>query len=357
MLGYMKLSSEYDFIREYCIMSSQILVTGCCGFIGSHTCVELLTNGYDVVGIDNFSNSKKNVLTQITKITGKHIKFYEGDLLDEVIMDCVFKENNIVAVVDFAAYKAVGESISEPIKYYINNVSSVLNLVKSMQKYEVRKLIFSSTATVYGVQNEMPISEKSIVGNTTNPYGTSKLFVEKILNDLYVSNNNWDICIFRYFNPVGAHESGYIGEEPLGKAANLMPLIVDVANGKLDKIVIYGNDYDTIDGTGIRDYIHVVDLAKAHVLGIDKIINGQGGYNVYNLGTGKGYSVLEIVDTFEKVNNVEIDYIIGERRDGDVPVAYADASKAEKELGWKALFGIEKMCVDSYNFAKKYGKD
>ena len=328
----------------------KILVTGCTGYIGSHTCVELLNAGYEIIGLDNFSNSKRVVLDNITKITGKKITFYEGNMLDKSLLEKIFSENKIDFVIDFAAYKAVGESISKPIDYYINNVSSVLTLLSVMKSYNVKNLIFSSSATVYGNPKVIPITEECEVGGTTNPYGTSKLYVEGILKDLYKSDNTWNICIFRYFNPIGAHQSGLIGEEPNGTPANLLPYIANVAVGKLEYLNIFGSDYDTVDGTGVRDYIHVVDLAKAHVAGVKKLISLNGALKIYNLGTGTGYSVLEIVKTFEKVNNVKIPYKIIERRPGDVAECYADASLALKELGWKSELSLEDMCRDAYNF-------
>ena len=329
-------------------MGITILVTGCCGYIGSHTCVELLLNGYEVVGIEDFSNSDKSVPDIIEKITNKHIHVYEGNVLDCDMLETIFKENKIDGVIDFAAYKSVGDSISNPIDYYINNVSSLLILSKIMKKHGVKSLIFSSTAAVYGQKEKMPITELDEIGNTTNPYGTSKLFDEKILKDIYLSDKTWNICIFRYFNPVGAHKSGQLGENPKGIPSNLMPKIVNAAKNN-DIITIYGNNYNTYDGTGVRDYIHVVDLAKAHIKGIDLVLNESGGYNIYNLGTGRGYSVFDIINTFEKVNNVSIKYHIGEKRCGDVSECYASALKVERELGWKAELGLEEMCKDAYN--------
>lgn len=327
-----------------------IFVTGCTGYIGSHTCVELLDNGYNVIGLDNFSNSKKEVLDNINKITGKNIKFYEGDMLDEEMLNKIFSENDISCVIDFAAFKSVGDSVSKPIDYYINNVSSVLTLLKVMKKYNVKTFMFSSSATVYGDAKNMPITEEFPIGNTTNPYGTSKLFCETILNDLYKSDNDWNICVFRYFNPVGAHKSGLIGEEPNGIPANLMPFIVKVATKEIDCLNVFGNDYDTKDGTGVRDFIHVIDLAKAHVNGLEKLSKDKSGLNIYNLGTGRGYSVLEVIDTFEKVNGVSIKRKIVDRRAGDVAVSYANADKAKNELNWEAQLGLEDMCKDAYNY-------
>ena len=327
-----------------------IFVTGCSGYIGSHTCVELLENGYNVIGLDNFSNSKPVVLDKIFEITGKRIKFYEGNMLDKDILNKIFSENIIDAVIDFAAFKSVGDSTKKPIEYYINNVSSVLTLLDVMKEYNVKNLIFSSSATVYGESKIMPITEECKIGNTTNPYGTSKLYVEGILQDLYTSDNSWNICIFRYFNPVGAHKSSLIGEDPTGIPANLMPFISKVAIGEIDCLNVFGNDYDTEDGTGVRDYIHIMDLAKAHINGLKKLENDKKGMHIYNLGTGKGVSVLEMINTFEKVNNVKINYKITERRPGDIAVCYADPTKAFKELNWKAIYNLEDMCRDAYNY-------
>lgn len=330
-----------------------IFITGCCGFIGSHTCVELLNKGYDIVGIDNFSNSKPEVLDKLHEITGRSITFYEGDMLDRGLLDKIFNENSIDMVIDFAAYKSVGESVSKPVDYYINNVSSVLTLLSAMQEYKVKSLIFSSSATVYGEPETVPITESCRVGGTTNPYGTSKLYVEGILQDLYKSDNEWNICIFRYFNPVGAHKSGIIGEDPQDIPANLMPYVAKVAAGELPYLNVFGNDYDTEDGTGVRDYIHIVDLAKAHVCAVQKLSSDKCGMHVYNLGTGTGYSVLDIVHAFEEANGVKVPYKIAPRRPGDIAVCYADPAKAENELGWRAELGLHDMCRDSYNFVRR----
>lgn len=333
-----------------------IFVTGCTGYIGSHTCVELLDGNYNVIGLDNFSNSKRSVLDNITKITGKSIKFYEGNMLDKELLDKIFSENEIDAVIDFAAFKSVGDSVSKPIEYYINNVSSVLTLLSVMKNHNVKTLVFSSSATVYGDSKIMPITEECKIGGTTNPYGTSKLYCEGILQDLYKSDNDWNICIFRYFNPVGAHKSGLIGEEPNGIPANLMPFISKVATKELEILSVFGNDYDTPDGTGVRDYIHVVDLAKAHVKGIERLDMDKKGMHIYNLGTGKGYSVLEMIKAFESANGVEVPYKIVGRRPGDIGTCYADPSKAERELNWKAELGLKDMCRDAYNFTKGLNK-
>ncbi len=330
----------------------KIFVTGCTGYIGSHTCVELLDNGYEVIGLDNFSNSKPDVLGKIKTITGKEIKFYEGNMLDESLLNKIFDENNIDAVIDFAAYKSVGDSVNIPVEYYINNVSSVLTLLSVMKEVNVKTFIFSSSATVYGDAKVMPITEEFPIGGTTNPYGTSKLYCEGILQDLYKSDNDWNICIFRYFNPVGAHKTHLIGEEPSGIPANLMPFISKVATRELECLNVFGNDYNTPDGTGVRDYIHIVDLAKAHIKGLERLDKDRKGMHIYNLGTGKGYSVLEMINTFERVNNIKVNCKIVGRRPGDIAVCYADSSKAEKELRWKAELNLEDMCRDAYEFTK-----
>lgn len=328
----------------------KMLVTGCCGYIGSHTCVELLNSGYDIVGLDNFSNSKKEVLDKIKEITGKNIKFYEGNMLDSNVLNQIFSENKIDCVIDFAAYKAVGESVKMPIEYYTNNVSSVLTLLSVMKKFNCKRIVFSSSATVYGDPEIIPITEESKTGGTTNPYGTSKLFVEQILKDLYKSDNTWDICILRYFNPIGAHESGLIGEEPNGIPANLMPYISKVASGKLECLSVFGNDYDTKDGTGVRDYIHVVDLAKGHIKAVEKLDKEKNGLYIYNLGTGCGYSVLDMINTFEKVNGIKINYKIVDRREGDIAKCFADPTKAKEELGFVCEKTLDDMVRDAWNY-------
>ena len=334
----------------------KVLVTGGLGYIGSHTCVELLQENDEVVVLDNLSNSKEEVKDKIKQITGKEVKFYRGDMIDEQLLDKIFTEENIDAVIDFAAYKAVGESVQKPIEYYTNNVSTVLVLLKEMKKHNVKKIVFSSSATVYGDPERVPIKETDKIGGTTNPYGTSKLFVEQILKDLYKSDNTWDIAILRYFNPIGAHESGLIGEEPNGIPANLMPYIAKVASGELECLSVFGNDYPTKDGTGVRDYIHVVDLAKGHIKALEKLEKEQQGLYIYNLGTGVGYSVLDLVSTFEKVNHVKVNYKIADRRPGDIAECYADSTKAKEELGWEATKTIEDMCRDAYNFIMKEKK-
>ena len=329
----------------------KILVTGGTGYIGSHTCVELLNNGYEVIVLDNFSNSKIDVLDKINKITGKSVKFYEGNMIDRDILEKIFTENDIDAVIDFAAYKAVGESVKKPVEYYTNNVSTVLVLLDVMNKYNCKNIVFSSSATVYGTSDVVPITEECKTGGTTNPYGTSKLFVEQILKDLYKADNEWNIVILRYFNPIGAHESGLIGEEPNGIPANLMPYISKVASGKLECLSVFGNDYDTKDGTGVRDYIHVVDLARGHIKAIEKISHDKGLF-IYNLGTGVGYSVLDIINAFEKANGIKINYKIAPRREGDIAICYSDPTKALNELGFKTTKTIEDMCRDAWNYEK-----
>ena len=330
----------------------RILVTGVCGYIGSHTAIELIENGYDVIGLDNFSNSKESVLQDIKKIVNKEFKFYKGDMLDRSLLEKIFKENDIDGVIDFAAYKAVGESKEKPIEYYINNVSSVLNLLSVMKENNVKTLVFSSSATVYGSPKEVPIKEDAEIGGTTNPYGTSKLFVEKILNDLYDSDNTWNICILRYFNPIGAHKSGFIGENPNGIPANLVPYVAKVAKGELDHLNVFGNDYNTKDGTGVRDYIHVVDLSRGHVQALKKLEQEKSGLFMYNLGTGIGYSVLDIIKTFEKVNNIKIPYEIAPRRSGDIDICYSNPEKAKKEIGFVAKYNLEDMLKDAWNYEK-----
>lgn len=329
----------------------KILVTGGTGYIGSHTCVELLNNGYEVIVLDNFSNSKIDVLDKINKITGKSVKFYEGNMIDRDILEKIFTENDIDAVIDFAAYKAVGESVKKPVEYYTNNVSTVLVLLDVMNKHNCKNIVFSSSATVYGTPDVVPITEECKTGGTTNPYGTSKLFVEQILKDLYKADNEWNIVILRYFNPIGAHESGLIGEEPNGIPANLMPYISKVASGKLECLSVFGNDYDTKDGTGVRDYIHVVDLARGHIKAIEKISHDKGLF-IYNLGTGVGYSVLDIINAFEKANGIKINYKIAPRREGDIAICYSDPTKALNELGFKTTKTIEDMCRDAWNYEK-----
>lgn len=331
----------------------KILVTGGAGYIGSHTCVELLNEGFEVVVIDNFSNSKSSSLDAIKKITVKDFKFYEIDYLDKNALNKVFEENKIDAVINFAGFKAVGESVQKPIEYYTNNISGALNLLDVMRKHNVKKFVFSSSATVYGNPEKIPLTEDCKIGGTTNPYGTSKLFIEQILKDIYASDNSWDIIILRYFNPVGAHESGLIGEDPKGIPNNLMPYIAKVATKELKELSVFGNDYNTPDGTGVRDYIHVVDLAKGHVLALNKLEKEGKGLFIYNLGTGTGYSVLDLVHAYEKANNVKVPYKIAPRRDGDIATCYSDPTKAKNELGFVATKTIEDMCHDSYKFVTR----
>ena len=307
-----------------------VLLPGGAGYIGSHTAVELLNAGKEIIIIDNFSNSKPEVLENIKKITGKDFKFYEMDYADKEKLEKVFQENKIDAVLNFAGYKAVGESVQKPLEYYTNNVSGCLVLLDTMRKYNCKKFIFSSSATVYGEPEKIPLTEDCKTGGTTNPYGTTKLFIEQILKDLYKSDNSWDIGILRYFNPVGAHESGLIGEEPQGIPNNLMPYIARVAAGKLKELSVFGNDYNTPDGTGVRDYIHVVDLAKGHVNMLEKLDKEGTGLFIYNLGTGKGYSVLDMVKAFEKATGKKVPYKIAPRRAGDIAECYADPTKAKK---------------------------
>lgn len=327
-----------------------ILVTGGAGYIGSHACVELLNEGYDIVVVDNLSNSKTESLKRVEELTGKSIKFYEVDILDREELEKVFSENDIKAVIHFAGLKAVGESVQIPLRYYHNNITGTLILCEVMDKYGVKRLVFSSSATVYGVPEIVPISEDFPL-STTNPYGSTKLMIEQILRDLYASDEAWSISLLRYFNPIGAHESGRIGEDPNGIPNNLMPFITQVAIGKRVKLSVFGNDYDTPDGTGVRDYIHVVDLAKGHLKALEKI-KGTTGIDAYNLGTGTGYSVLDIAKNFEKANDIKIPYEIAPRRAGDVAQCYADPSKAREELDWVAGKDIEDMCRDSWNWQK-----
>ncbi len=326
----------------------KILVTGGCGFIGSHTCCELLDNDYEVVIIDNLCNSKKNVIDKIKKITDKDVTFYENDVCDKEALRNIFENHKIDAVIHFAGLKAVGESVEKPLMYYRNNLDSTLSLLEVMNEYNCKKIVFSSSATVYGTPESLPIKEDFPL-STTNPYGSTKLMIENIMRDLYTSDNNWSIALLRYFNPIGAHKSGLIGENPNGIPNNLMPYIIKVATGELPELGIFGDDYDTPDGTGIRDYIHVVDLARGHIRAIEKVL-GTKEIDCYNLGTGKGYSVLDLVKTFERVNNVKINYRITGRRPGDIAACYADPEYALKKLGWKAECGIEEMCRDSYNY-------
>lgn len=326
----------------------KILVTGGAGYIGSHTCVELLNNNHSVIIADNLCNSKKETIDKIKQITNNDVIFYEIDVTDEKAVEEIFKSHKIDGVIHFAGLKAVGESVQLPVKYYYNNIVSTIVLAKTCLNYNVNKLIFSSSATVYG-ENEVPFVETMNLLPTTNPYGETKAMSERILMDVAKANCNFNVTLLRYFNPIGAHESGLIGESPIGIPNNLMPYITQTAKGIRKELNIYGNDYDTIDGTGVRDYIHVIDLAKGHVKAIEKESNGV---NIYNLGTGKGISVLELVNAFEKINNIKIPYKIVTRREGDIAECYADASKAEKELDWKAEKDITDMCKDAWRFEK-----
>lgn len=327
----------------------RILVTGGAGYIGSHTVVELMQEGHEVVIVDNFYNSKPEALDNIAKITGKRPAFYEVDCCDLEAMEKVFQDNQIDGAIHFAGYKAVGESVQKPMEYYQNNLLSTLVLCQLLRKYNCKNLIFSSSATVYGNPHTVPIQEDFPLGPTTNPYGTTKLMIENILRDIYISDHEWNIVLLRYFNPIGAHESGLLGEDPNGIPNNLVPYISKVAVGELECLGVFGNDYDTPDGTGVRDYIHVVDLAKGHVKALKKLVGDHGVYT-YNLGTGHGYSVLDIVKAYEKANNVTINYEIKPRRAGDIATCYADPAKAREELDWVAEKTLEDMCKDAYNF-------
>lgn len=328
----------------------KILVTGGTGYIGSHTCVELLQKGYEVVVFDNLYNSKIDVVDKIEKITGKKITFYKADMLDKESMRPVFAEHTFDAVIHFAGLKAVGESVERPLLYYKNNIAGTINLCEMMNEYGCKKIIFSSSATVYGSPETVPITEDFPL-STTNPYGSTKLMLEGILSDLCVPDKEWSVVLLRYFNPIGAHESGLLGESPNGIPNNLMPYIMQVAVGKLPELGVFGNDYDTPDGTGVRDYIHVVDLAKGHVNAVEKVTSANG-VNIYNLGTGNGYSVLDIVKAFEAANGVTIPYSIKPRRAGDIATCYANPQKARDELGWEAKYDLQRMCEDSWRFAK-----
>lgn len=331
-----------------------ILVTGGAGYIGSHTCVELLNSGFGVIVADNLLNSNRESLSRVKKITGKDVKFYETDVRDRAAMEKIFNENKIDWVIHFAGLKAVGESCVKPIEYYDNNLYGTLVLLEVMREHGCKKLVFSSSATVYGTPERLPLDEECRTGGTTNPYGTSKYFQEIMLQDVYKADSEWTIALLRYFNPVGAHESGLIGEDPRGIPNNLTPYIAKVAIGELKEVGVFGNDYPTPDGTGVRDYIHVVDLAKGHVAAIEGI-KGSGVF-VYNLGTGVGYSVLDVIHAYEKACGHNIPYSIKPRRPGDIASCYADASKAEKELGWKARYGIDEMCASSWNWQKNNPK-
>lgn len=327
----------------------KILVTGGTGYIGSHTCVELINSGHEVVIVDNLYNSNIAVLDRIEKITGTKPKFYNVDILDEFNLEKVFQENDFDACIHFAGYKAVGESVSKPLLYYKNNIAGSINLYNLLIKYSVKNLVFSSSATVYGNDFEVPFKEEYGLGTTTNPYGETKAMNERIIQDICSANNNLSACILRYFNPIGAHESGLIGEVPNGIPNNLVPYIARVVNGKLDHLNVFGNDYPTIDGTGVRDYIHVVDLARAHVLAIE-YASKRTGSEIINIGTGKGYSVLEVIEAYKKASNKDIPYQITDRRPGDIATCYADTTKAYNLLGFKAQYDIDRMCIDTYRF-------
>ena len=326
-----------------------ILVTGGAGFIASHTNVELLNAGYDVVVMDNLCNSSKESVARVEQITGKKIRFYEADMRNVDELEPIFAENAIDVIIHFAGLKAVGESCEKPYEYYENNISGTLNIISMMKKYNVKKMVFSSSATVYGNPEVIPITEECKVGGVTNPYGQTKLMLEQILTDIQKADPSFDIALLRYFNPIGAHESGLIGEAPNGIPNNLLPYVAKVAAGVLEKVNVFGDDYDTPDGTGVRDYIHVVDLAKGHVCAVKKLLE-HPGLVIYNLGTGIGYSVLDIIHNFEKACGKKIPYVIAPRRAGDIATCYSDPSKAERELGWKAEYGIDRMCEDAWRW-------
>lgn len=327
----------------------KVLVTGGAGYIATHTDVVLLEKGYEVVAVDNFSNSSYQAIENVEKITRKKVKFYEGDVCDKALLDKIFSENKIDAVIHFAGLKAVGESVAKPILYYENNIMSTLALLEIMTKYNVKKLVFSSSATVYGTPERLPLDEECRL-STTNPYGATKLVIEDLLRYVYTSDNSWHILLLRYFNPVGAHESGLIGEDPAGIPNNLMPYVAKVAAGELPFLKVYGNDYDTLDGTGVRDYIHVMDLAEGHIAALENI--EKYGVDAINLGTGVGYSVLDMVKAFEKASGRPVKYEIRERRPGDIATCYASPDKAKKELNWEAKRNLEDMCQDLWNFQR-----
>ena len=325
-----------------------ILTTGGAGYIGSHTCIELINSGYDVVVVDNLDNSSERSLERVEKIVGKKVKFYKEDVRDREALRKIFRENNIEAVIHFAGLKAVGESVAKPIEYYDNNLISTLVLLEVMREFDCKRIVFSSSATVYGVAKDMPLKEDMPLG-AINPYGRTKYFIEEMLRDVYVSDNSWSIALLRYFNPIGAHESGTIGEDPKGIPNNLMPYIAQVAVGRLEKLHVFGNDYNTVDGTGVRDYIHVVDLAGGHVKAVDWALKNSG-CEAINLGTGNGVSVLQLREAFVKASGAEVPYVIDLRRPGDPDEVYADASKAKALLGWEAKKNVDDMCKDSWNW-------
>ena len=328
------------------------MVTGGAGYIGSHTCVELLNAGYDVVILDNLYNSSKKAVDRIEEITGKKVTFYENDMLDKEALEKIFTAESIDAVIHFAGLKAVGESVAKPLEYYKNNITGALTLVEVMREHNCKNIIFSSSATVYGDPAFIPITEECPKGTPTNPYGWTKSMLEQMLTDIHTSDNEWNVILLRYFNPIGAHKSGMIGEDPKGIPNNLLPYVAQVAIGKLECVGVFGDDYDTPDGTGVRDYIHVVDLALGHVKALDKIKENPG-VKVYNLGTGNGYSVLDVIKAFSKACGHDVPYQIKPRRPGDIATCYSDASLAKKELNWEAKFGIEEMCADSWNWQSK----
>ena len=330
----------------------KILVTGGAGYIGSQTCVELLNAGYDVVVVDNLYNASPKALDRVKEITGKDLTFYEADIRDREALEAIFAKENVDAVIHFAGLKAVGESVAKPLEYYENNIAGTVNLCFAMRKYNVKNIIFSSSATVYGDPAQIPITEECPKGTCTNPYGWTKWMLEQILVDLHTADPEWNVILLRYFNPIGAHKSGLIGEDPKGIPNNLLPYVAQVAIGKLECLGVFGDDYDTPDGTGVRDYIHVVDLAVGHVKAIEKLKDKEG-VSVYNLGTGNGYSVLQVVHAFEKACGHPIKYQIKPRRAGDIATCYCDPQKAKKELGWEAQYNIEDMCADSWNWQKK----
>ncbi|MBR6573018.1 MAG: UDP-glucose 4-epimerase GalE [Clostridia bacterium] len=327
-----------------------ILTTGGAGYIGSHTCIELSNAGYDVVVVDNLDNSNEKSLERVEKIIGKKVKFYKDDVRDKEALRKIFSENKIDAVIHFAGLKAVGESVAKPIEYFDNNLISTINLLEVMREFDCKKIVFSSSATVYGVATQMPLTEDMPLG-AINPYGRTKYFIEEILRDVFVSDDKWSIALLRYFNPIGAHESGTIGEDPKGIPNNLMPYISQVAVGRLKELHVFGNDYKTVDGTGVRDYIHVVDLANGHVKAIDWVLKNSG-CEAFNLGTGNGISVLQLRQAFEDASGIKIPYVIDPRRPGDPDEVYADATKAEEVLGWTAKRGVEEMCRDTWNWQK-----
>ncbi|WRS26707.1 UDP-glucose 4-epimerase GalE [Oscillospiraceae bacterium MB08-C2-2] len=328
-----------------------ILVTGGAGFIGSHTCVELLEQGYELVVLDNFSNSKPEAIARIQRIAGKELRLYTGDMLDEAILNRIFKENKIEGVIHFAGLKAVGESVRQPLRYYYTNITGTLNLCRVMEQFGCKRLVFSSSATVYGLNQNVPFREDYPL-STTNPYGATKLMIEDMLRDICAADPEWSVALLRYFNPIGAHASGLLGEDPNGIPNNLLPYICQVAVGKLTKLHVFGDDYDTPDGTGVRDYIHVVDLALGHLKAIDYVMDHSGATAI-NLGSGHGYSVLDVIKAFEEASGLTIPYVVDPRRAGDIAVCYADCTKALKELGWKSSLDLAQMCRDSWSFVQK----